>query len=138
MSNSKEKAPINWHLTCQLTGIYEKFKEQRFRNIQSTRWLCDNPDPDSHDKNVLKVKVNDLVRLHKTMQEKLKTASYSEQIQILTLVHDTCRECTVQNVLMSLNTLFELHIKSKKSRWNISKTCAYKKKKLSPLKHIIW
>ena len=33
-------------------------------------------------------KANDLVRLHETMQEKLKTASYSEQIQILNLVHD--------------------------------------------------
>ena len=28
-------------------------------------------------------KVNDLVKLHEAMQEKLKTASYSEQIQIL-------------------------------------------------------
>ena len=28
------------------------------------------------------------VRLHKIMQEKLKTASYSEQMQILTLVPD--------------------------------------------------
>ena len=34
----------------------------------------------------MKEKVNDLVRLHKVMQEKLKAASYSEQIQILTLV----------------------------------------------------
>ena len=58
----------------------------------------------------MKEKVNDLVRLHKAMQEKLKTASYSKQIQILTLVP----ECTVQNILMSLNTLFELHMKSKK------------------------
>ena len=33
-------------------------------------------------------KVNVLVRLHEAMQEKLKTASYSEQIQILTLVPD--------------------------------------------------
>ena len=72
----------------------------------------------------MKKKVDDLVRLHKAMQEKLKTASYSEQIQILTLVHDTCLECTVQNILMSLNSLFELHIKSKKSRWNICKTCS--------------
>ena len=36
----------------------------------------------------MKKKVNDLVRLHEVMQEKLKTASYSEQIQILTLVPD--------------------------------------------------
>ena len=34
----------------------------------------------------MKEKVNDLVRLHEAMQEKLETASYSEQIQILTLV----------------------------------------------------
>ena len=50
---------------------------------------------------------NDLVRLHKAMQKKLKTALYSEQIQTLTLV-------PVQNISMSLNTLFELHMKSKK------------------------
>ena len=69
-----------------------------------------NSESDSYDKNDMKEKVNDLVRLHEAMQEKLKTASYSEQIQILTLVP----ECTVQNILMSLNTLFELHMKSKK------------------------
>ena len=34
----------------------------------------------------MKEKVNDLVRLHEAMQEKLKTASYLEQIQVLTLV----------------------------------------------------
>ena len=34
----------------------------------------------------MKGKVHDLVRLQKAMQERLKTASYSEQIQILTLV----------------------------------------------------
>ena len=33
----------------------------------------------------MKVKMNDLVRLHEATQEKLKTASYSEQIQIRTL-----------------------------------------------------
>ena len=34
----------------------------------------------------MKKKINDLVRLHQAMQEKLKTESYSEQIQILTQV----------------------------------------------------
>ena len=58
----------------------------------------------------MKEKVNDLFRLHEVMQEKLKTGSYSEQIQILTLVH----EYAVQNILMPLNNLFELHMKSKK------------------------
>ena len=41
---------------------------------------------DSYDKNDMKEKVNDLVRLHEAMQEELKTELYSEQIQILTLV----------------------------------------------------
>ena len=36
----------------------------------------------------MKKKVNDLVSLLEAMQEKLKTASYSEQIQIITLVLD--------------------------------------------------
>ena len=45
-------------------------------------------ESDSYDKNDMKEKVNDLVRLHKTMQEKLETVSYPEQIKILTLVPD--------------------------------------------------
>ena len=36
----------------------------------------------------MKEKVNDLVRLHEATQEKLKTVSYSEQIQILILLPD--------------------------------------------------
>ena len=63
----------------------------------------------SYDKYDMKEKVIDLVRLHEVMQEKLKTASYSEQIQIFTL----SPECTVQNILMPLNTLLELHMKLK-------------------------
>ena len=39
-------------------------------------------------KNDMQKKINVLVRLHKAMQEKLKTASYSEPIPILTLVPD--------------------------------------------------
>ena len=35
---------------------------------------------DFYNKTDMKEKVNDLVRLHKVMQEKLKTASYSERI----------------------------------------------------------
>ena len=45
-------------------------------------------ESDSCDKNDMKDKVNDMVRLHEAMQEKLKRASYSELIQILTLVPD--------------------------------------------------
>ena len=55
-------------------------------------------EPDSYDENDMKEKVNDLVRLHKGMQEKLKASLYAEQIQILTLVPDKlsrmyCSEC---------------------------------------------
>ena len=39
-------------------------------------------------KNDVQKKVNVLVRLHQAMQEKSKTVSFSEPIQILTLVHD--------------------------------------------------
>ena len=53
-------------------------------------------ESDSYDKNDMKEKVNDLVRLHEAVQEKLKTASYLEQIQILTLVP----ECTVFECLV--------------------------------------
>ena len=45
-----------------------------------------NSESDSYDKNDIQKKVNVfLVRLHEAMQEKSKTASYSEPIQILTL-----------------------------------------------------
>ena len=45
-------------------------------------------ESDSYNKNDMKEKVNDWVRMHKAIQEKLKAASYSKQIQILTLVPD--------------------------------------------------
>ena len=47
-----------------------------------------NSDSDSYDKNDMKEKVNVLAMLHEAMSEKLKTASYSEPIQILALISD--------------------------------------------------
>ena len=47
-----------------------------------------NSESYSYDKNDMQKKVDVLVRLHEEMQEKLKTASYSKAIQILTLVSD--------------------------------------------------
>ena len=88
MSNTKKKAPINWHFTCQPTRIYEKFKEQNFRNIKVQVNCVNNSGSDSYDKNDMQEKVNVLVRLHEAMQEKLKAASYSEPIKILILVPD--------------------------------------------------
>ena len=43
-------------------------------------------ESDSYDKSHMKEKVNGLVRVHEVMQERLKTASHPEQIQILILV----------------------------------------------------
>ena len=43
-------------------------------------------------------------------------------------------ECTVQNILISLNTLFELHMKSKK-QVKYQQNLLLKKEKLSPLKY---
>ena len=45
-------------------------------------------ESDSYDKNETKEKMNDLLRLHEALQEELKIASYSEQIQILAWVPD--------------------------------------------------
>ena len=85
MSNTKEKAPINWHFACQLTRIYENNISEAYK-VQVD--CLKDSESDSYDKNDMKEKVNDLVRLHEAMQEKLKTASYSEQIQILSLAPD--------------------------------------------------
>ena len=88
MSNSKEKAPINCHFTCHLTSIYENFKEQYFRTIKVQVDCLNNSEPDSCNKNDIQKKVNVLVRLYEAIQKKIKTASYSKSIQILTLAHD--------------------------------------------------
>ena len=45
-------------------------------------------ESDFYDKNDMQEEMNVLVRLHEAMEEKLKTVSYSESIQILTLVPD--------------------------------------------------
>ena len=47
-----------------------------------------NSESYCYDKNDMQEKVNILVRLQEAIQEKLKTASYSEPIQFLTLVPD--------------------------------------------------
>ena len=47
-----------------------------------------NSESDCYDKSGMQKKLNVLVKLHEAMQKTLKTASYSEPIQILTLVPD--------------------------------------------------
>ena len=64
------------------------FKEQYFRSIQSTSWLFLKIQSLILMIKKVKEKVNDWARLEEAIQEKLKTASHSEQIGILTLVLD--------------------------------------------------
>ena len=85
MSTSRKKlgiSPVSLHafMKALKSNISEAYKVQ-------VECLKDS-ESDSCDKNDMKEKVNDLVRLHEVMQEELKIASYSEQIQILILAPD--------------------------------------------------
>ena len=70
-----------------------------------------NSESDSYDKNDMQKKVNVLVRLREAMQEKSKTGSYSESIQILTLVPDKWSRTYCSEYFNILNSLFELNMK---------------------------
>ena len=86
MSNTNEKlqsigiSPVCLHALMKTlkSNIPEAYKVQ-------VNCLKDSESV-SYDKKDIKEKVNDLVRLHEAMQEKLKAASYSESIESLTLV----------------------------------------------------
>ena len=54
----------------------------------------------------MKEKVNDLVILHEEMQEKLKAASYSQRIQILTLVPNKWSRMYCSEYFNAFNALF--------------------------------
>ena len=70
-----------------------------------------NSESYSYDKNDMQEEVNVLVRLQMAMQEKLKTASYSEPIQFFTLVPDKWSQMHCSEYL----NIFEyLHMKPKK------------------------
>ena len=73
-----------------------------------------NSESDSYDKNDMQKKLNVLVRLHEAMQEKSKTASYLEPIQIHTLVPYKWSRMYCSEYFNILEYLFELHMKSKK------------------------
>ena len=81
-SNQFVISPVSLHAFMKIlkSDISEAYKVQ----VDCLKDL----ESDSYDKNVMKENVNEFVRLHEGMQVKLKTASYSEQIQILTLVPD--------------------------------------------------
>ena len=73
-----------------------------------------NSESDSYNKNDMQKKVNVLVRLYEAMQKKIKTASYSKPIQILTLAPDKWSRMYCSEYFNIFEYLFELHMKSKK------------------------
>ena len=65
------KTPINWHLWKLLKSDISKAYKVQVDCLEDS-------ESDSYDKNDMKEKVNDLVRLYKAMQDKFKTALCSE------------------------------------------------------------
>ena len=89
--NVKHQGKSSNQLAFHLSALYVFMKALKSNISEAYKVQVDclkDSESDSYDKNDMKEKVNDLVRLHEAMQEKLKTASYSEPIQILTLVPD--------------------------------------------------
>ena len=79
-------------------------------------------ESDSSDENDMKEKVNDLVRLLEAMKEKLKTASYSQRIQILTLVPNKWSRMYCSEYFNAFEYLVLTSHEIKKSKRNIRKT----------------
>ena len=65
MSNTKEKALINWHFTCQLTRIYETLKSNISEVYKIQVDCLKDSELDTYDKSDIKEKINDLVRLQR-------------------------------------------------------------------------
>ena len=73
-----------------------------------------NSASDSYDKIDMQEKVSALVSLHEAIQEKLKTVSFQNESKFLPWYLINCLKCSVQNTLISMKTLFEAYMKSKK------------------------
>ena len=81
----------------------------------------------------MKEKVNDLVRLHKAIQEELKTASYSEKVQIFTLVPGKWSQMYCWEYFNALEWLVWTSYEMKKVGGILAKPAPKKRKK-----HFIW
>ena len=86
--NVKEKGMTICYIMIRCLVVFLRGGKVNVWSIDETSSLFENSEFDSYNKNDMKDKASDLVRLHKAVREKLKTASYSKQIQILTLVPD--------------------------------------------------
>ena len=82
-------------------------------------------------------KVNELVRLDKAIQEKLKTISYSEQIQIITLAPDKWYRMYCSEYFNAFQYFVWTSHETEKAGRMLAKP-APKKENLSLLTHFIW
>ena len=93
-------SPVSLH-------AFTKTLKSNISEAQKVQVDClNNSESDSYDKNDMQKKVNVLVRLHEAMQEKSKTASYSEPIQIFTLVPDKWSQMYCSKYFNILEYLF--------------------------------
>ena len=108
MSNTKEKLQSIGILPVSLHASMKTLKNN-ISEAQKVQVDCLNHlESDTYDKNDMQKKVHVLVRLHAAMQENLKTASYSDPIQTVTLVPDKWSRMYCSEYFNSLNTLFEI------------------------------
>ena len=101
-------SPVSLH-------AFMKNLKSNISEAQNVQVDClNNSESDFHDKNEMQKKENVQVRLHEAIQEKWKKHHIQYQPKFFTWYLINGLECTVQNILVSLNTLFELHMKPKK------------------------
>ena len=113
------KSSINCHFTCQLRRIYESFKEQYFRSIQSASWLFSL----KLKKKLTVWKIQSLIPMIKIIwkgkwmtwlgctkqcKKNWKQHHIQNKSKFLPWYLINGLKYTVQNILMSLNTLFEI------------------------------
>ena len=121
MSNTKEIAPINCHFTCQLTHLWTLSRAifQKHTKYKLTVWKIQIL--------ILMIKMiwkrSWMAWLGCTWQCKKNWKQYRIQNKSKFLP-----ECTVQNILMPLNTLFELCMKLKKLGGILAKPAPKKRK----------
>ena len=113
MSNTKDKVRINWRLTCQLTLIYEIFKEQYFWTMQSTSWLFERFNLILMIKMIWNRKWMTWLGCTRQCKKNWNLDHIYNKSKFLPWYQINGLECTVPNILTSLNILFELHVKSK-------------------------
>ena len=68
MSNIKEKILINWYFTVSLHASMKTLKSKISEAYKVQGDCLKDSESYSYDKNDMKEKVNDLVRLHEAMQ----------------------------------------------------------------------